>query len=283
VDLSFAVLDLTDWQTTTFRDVLLRGASVRRCHFTDCRFFDVDFEDADLRETSLGGFASSPPSEYRRTYFVATDMRETSYGYACFEDCKFVRPELDKVDFEGSRFSKCTFEGRLSEVWFRGWYSHPHPADQEYFARVGIDPRSVRNPMDGVDFSKARLDDVMFVDEIDLSRCKFPDDVHHILLGDRLRIYDEVMRTVAETWSEPSKSEALAFVRRFRDRPDKSAQRMDIINRQSLEENPYVGRRANPSWLPEFFDLLQRVARESGRRPTSNPSVHSASSQSASE
>jgi len=266
-----------------FSDVLFRGAAVRHCHFTDCRFFDVSFEDADLREASLGGYAGSPPSEYRRSYFVGTEMRETSYGYPYFEDCKFVRAKLDKVDFQGARFSKCTFEGKLREVWFRGWYSHPHPADQEHFARVGIDPHSIRNPMDGVDFTRAQLDDVMFVDEIDLSRCKFPEDGYHILLEDRLRVYDEVMRTVAETWSEPSKSEALAFVRRFRDRQDKSAQRIDVVNRQSFEENPYVRRRGNPSWLPAFFDVLQQVARKFETRPTSSQTVRSSPAQPASE
>ena len=59
--------------------------------------------------------------------------------------------------------------------------------------------------MDGVDFTKCQLDDVMFVDEIELSRCKFPEDGNHILLEDRLKTYDEVMRTVADSWSEPSK------------------------------------------------------------------------------
>jgi hypothetical protein len=210
-------------------------------------------------------------------------MRDSSYGFAYFEDCRFVNAKLDKVDFQGARFSKCTFEGKLGEAWFRGWYSHPHPADLEYFARVGIDPRSIRNPMDGVDFSKAHLDDVMFVDEIDLSRCMFPEDGHHILLEDRIGIYDEVMRTVAETWSEPSRSEALTFVRRFRDRPDKSAQRIDVVNRQTFEENPYVGQRGNPSWLPAFFDVLQQVARKFETKPNPRRSVPSPHSEAASE
>jgi len=101
---------------------------------------------------------------------LGADLRDTSYGYPLFVDCSFENANLDAVDFGGSRFVRCRFSGRMFQVWFHGWYSNPHPSDEELFARTGTDPKTIKNPMDGVEFTDAILEDCMFVDGIDLSR-----------------------------------------------------------------------------------------------------------------
>jgi uncharacterized protein YjbI with pentapeptide repeats len=259
VDLSHSDLATSSWTNCSFNDVLCRRADLRGSRFTTCRFKATSFEEADLRHGTLGGYAGSEPTEYRTTSFVAANLTDSSFGYPLFEDCDFAQTKLDKVDFQGSRFVRCRFSGKLVQVWFHGFYARiAHPADKEYFARTGKDLRSIWNPMEDVDFSDSFLEDCVFVDGVNLATCRFPKDPSHIVLKDRLGIFRRMEDEIGRTWNEPSKSEALDFLNLLRNRKDKLDQSWDILNRKSFEENPYIPRRKNPNWNGRFFDLMVR-------------------------
>ena len=256
-DFSTALMDNTDWRRCVFRRARFSRASLRDCAFTACHFEDVSFEGADLRGALLGGYAAHDTNEFRRTAFPRSDLRDTAYRYPLFEDCDFSRAKLDKVDFEGSRFSRCRFSGKMIEVWFRGFYSRPHPRDLDYFKRLEIDSSRIRNPMVDVDFSEAYLDDVMFVDEIDLSHCRFPQDEKHIVIGNRQGVYSAMERTIDSQWHGAARVESLEFLRQLRERSEKKSQLMDVINRETYEADRSVAE----LWSRAFFDLLQDLAR----------------------
>lgn len=260
VDLSEADLRETSWVGCRFHNVVLRDAVVGQAFFPSCSFEQVIFDGADLVGTPLAGVAGQNPNVYRNVSFVFADLRKTGYTYPLFEGCDFSNAVLDNVDFNGSRFVECKFGGRLDGVWFHGWYWSPDLADQKRFSAEGLDPRTIRNPMRHVDFSTAYLDDCMFVDEIDLSSCKFPKDSSHIIISDRRRVFANVENAIQTLWPEPARSEAVDFVRQLRDRPNKQMQQMDVFNRDTFERNPHVRLQRVPSWYPRFFDLLAWTA-----------------------
>jgi len=265
VDLSFSDLSHAVWKACDFEDSLLCKAIVSQGFFRSCHFEDVVFDGADLRDTLVGGCEGETITSFKRTSFRNADLRHTYYQYPVFEDCDFSHAKLDGVDFQGSRFTRCKFAGKMTRLWFRGLYTSPSTSrGTKHRARLrttGIDPDSIWNPMADVDFSEAYLDDSMFVNQIDLSRCRFPDDGVHIVVKDREKVYSAVGKEIAESWSEPARSEALALLERFANRKDQVGQRMDVVNRKSHEQNPYLKPEQIKPWEHEFFDLLQRLAR----------------------
>src|SRR5207244_1509307 len=132
---------------------LFQSAVMLQDYFTTCRFEEVSFERADLRDTVISGPAGTDPCEYRRVSFARADLRHTFYGYPLFEDCDFSHSKFAGIHFDGSRFIRCKFAGKMGETWFFGWYPPIHEADKEWFVRRGIDPTSFRNTMEDIDFT----------------------------------------------------------------------------------------------------------------------------------
>jgi len=265
VDLSFSDLSHAVWKGCDFKDSLFRKAVVAQGFFRSCHFEDVVFDGADLRDTLVGGCEGETITSFRRTSFAKADLRHTRYQYPVFKNCDFSHAKLDGVDFQGSRFTRCKFAGKMTRVWFRGLYTSPSTSrGTGYRARLhttGINPDSIGNPMADVDFSEAYLDDCVFVNQIDLSRCRFPADGAHIVIKDREKVYSAVGKEIGESWSEPARSEAIAFLKLFSDRTDQVGQRMDVVNREAHEQNPYLKPEQIKPWAHDFFDLLQRLAR----------------------
>ncbi len=261
IDLSYSNIHLTDWDHVTFRDVLFREADASEVHFSGCVFEDVDFGKASLREASLGGYLGTDLNAYRRTSFARADMRHTYHRPSLYEDCDFSRAKLDGVDFDGSRFVRCKFAGKLSEVWFHGSYARPPEEDLRWFERARVSRESLVNTMEAVDFSEAYLQECMFVDRVDLSRCRFPVDRIHILIRNRARVLDALERELRAKWSDPARAGALSLLRIFRGSPE---QIMTVVNREDYEKNPRIPERERDPWMGEFFDLMATLESELG-------------------
>lgn len=244
VDLSHSNIAYTRWYDCRFRNVLFSKAQVHNVRFSTCAFEDVNLEGANLKETGIGGLAGSRPSNYRRTSFARADLRYTDYGYSLFEDCDFSHAKFAKVDFRGSQFVRCKFAGRMGETWFHGWYALPDPADEEYFARSGIDSKTIRNQMLDVDFSAAELWTVQFVDDIDLSRCRFPTDGNHLVVRDRARVLERARTVVGTEWQGQEREEALDLLDLFFGTQDRAL--------KSWEE--YYRKRKSPKEVAEILE-----------------------------
>ncbi len=253
VDLSFSDLSGAVWRNCVFTDSLFRGARVSGGFFRNCTFEDVALDGAYLRDSLVGGCEGKAITSFRRSSFRNADLRNTYYQYPVFEDCDFSNALLDGVDFESSRFAKCRFAGKMTRVWFRG-LSVPR-------STVRGTPEKVWNAMTDVDFSAARLIDCMFVNRIDLSRCKFPSDGAHIVIRDREKVYDAMQAELQSSWQEPTCSEALKFLKLFAERKDKEGQKMDVVNRETFERSEYSLGGVKP-WYHDYFELLQGLSRQ---------------------
>jgi uncharacterized protein YjbI with pentapeptide repeats len=172
------------WQSIDFSysqmpGLRLSDCQIRDCVFDRCRmddlriwstdFADVSFRSADLRGAVLGGTSENDGrrNSFRDVDFTAADMRGTIYGAAEFVRCKFNRAKLDKVDFQSSTFTDCSFEGELRGVLFyrRGFKGELFPP----------------NEMKRVDFRRAKLRWSEFRG-LDLDDVLFPADEDHLIV-----------------------------------------------------------------------------------------------------
>jgi hypothetical protein len=166
-------------------------------------------------------------------------MRDTMYSDSVFDKCDFLDCNLKRVDFEGSRFFNCRFTGDVKEVFFRKYGR--------------ITPRRKPNEMLNIDFSEAKLESVSFVDDIDLTGCKFPlsEDYIHIRQN-RKKIFEEIRKTVETAWEGMDKKIAMALLDNYFLLPSKEKQQIEFIDRFYLESvNEKLGR--------SFFELIKRT------------------------
>jgi uncharacterized protein YjbI with pentapeptide repeats len=229
--------------------VVIRGASWRGLDFANAdlgslRFFDCRIEDcifdrakcvdwrmwgtsisncrfhnADLRTAALGGVDGNKRNVFKGVDFSEADLRQTAYQSADFIECTFRDTKLGKVNFQGSVFKDCTFEGELDEVVFQRFA----------FEGEGLPP----NTMDGVDFSNAQLRSVEFRN-LDLKNVAWPQDDEHIIVGDYVKSLDRAITALSARADVPSRKLAayLGGYRRFAG----SAQRVGIFNKKALAE-----------------------------------------------
>jgi uncharacterized protein YjbI with pentapeptide repeats len=135
--------------------------------FWETRFTDCTFRKTNLRNAAIGGVNKGKLNYFERTDFSHADMRGIACPNANFTDCLFDCTQLEKVDFQGSRFIRCTFRGTLNETMFYA-----------YAFRGESFPA---NTMEDVDFSAAKFRWVAFRN-LNLDKVKFPNDENHMVL-----------------------------------------------------------------------------------------------------
>jgi len=225
------------WQSIDFSGSLLPGmrfldCQIHNCVFDRCRmsdlrvwrtdFADVSFRSANLRGAVLGG--TSENDDRRVTYhdvdFTAADMRGTIYGAAEFVRCKFNHAKLNKVDFQSSTFTDCSFEGELSGV---------------LFYRTGFrGERFPPNEMKRVDFRRAKLRWTEFRG-LDLDEVFFPEDGDHIVIDS----YPETLDRLLAHFCGRSDMGSRRLATRFEHRKKWLGphQRVGVLNRIDLIES----------------------------------------------
>jgi uncharacterized protein YjbI with pentapeptide repeats len=110
--------------------------------------------------------------------FTGADMRGTMYGAAEFLRCKFNHAKFNKVDFQSSTFTDCSFEGELRGVLFyrRGFKGELFPP----------------NETKRVDFRRAKLRWSEFRG-LDLDEVFFPTDEDHIVVDNYPQTLDRLL------------------------------------------------------------------------------------------
>jgi hypothetical protein len=202
---------------------------IEDCVFDECdcrgwrmwntRLARCSFTRADLRKSALGGLMGAKRNEFREVQFVETDLRQTAFTAAKFEGCVFENARLDRVDFQGSEFARCTFVGTLQEVAF---------ARRAF--RVEGTPE---NQMKGVDFSRASLRSVEFRD-LDLGDVVFPTDADHLVVEPYRPTLDAAISELEQRDAEEWKA-LRAYLIAYRKRAGPN-QRRGVFNRAELKE-----------------------------------------------
>jgi uncharacterized protein YjbI with pentapeptide repeats len=224
------------WQSIDFSSSQLPGlrfldCQIRNCVFDRCRmddlrvwrtdFANVGFRSADLRGAVLGGTSEndSRRNSFHDVDFTAADMRGTIYGAAEFVRCKFNHARLNKVDFQSSTFTDCSFEGELREVmfWQRGYKGELFPP----------------NEMKRVDLKRAKLRWSEF-HGLDLDEVLLPTDEDHIVVES----YPEALdRLLAFLCGRPDvASSALAAIFAHRKKWLGAKQRVGVLNKRDVVE-----------------------------------------------
>jgi uncharacterized protein YjbI with pentapeptide repeats len=190
-------LHRVQWKGLDFTGVQMDNVRFHDCTITDCVFdkarcqdwrlwnttvTDCTFCSTDLRNSVLGAIKDSRRDVFRGVVFRKTDMRGTIYASAEFDHCIFENARLDKVNFNGSSFSHCSFEGELREVMFY----------RKAFRAEDLPP----NEMDHIDFTRARLRSVEFRG-LELKSVFFPDDEDHIILDNYPQTLDKLLGKLA--------------------------------------------------------------------------------------
>lgn len=228
------VLNQITWESLDFSGAELNGLRFQNCNITDCVFNQCDcrdwrlwgttvlnttFSSADLRKSALGGVQEERMNTFQKVDFTRADLRQTAYVSARFVGCLFKNTRLNKVNFQGSVFTDCVFEGELREVCF----------NQRAFGASALP----LNEMLRVDFTRACLRSVEFRG-LDLSDVCFPTDTDHILLNDYPQSLDRLLQGLRVRTEMASKKLA-AYLTVYRKWAG-PGQRQGVLNKNDLLE-----------------------------------------------
>ncbi len=169
----------------------LTGSSLEHLRFYDCEivnclfdhsnccdwrmwrtsFRNCSFRCADLRDAALGAVLSGKRNVFSDVDFSEANLSGTGHTSAEFSRCLFINTKLKKVDFQGSVFTDCIFEGELDEVLFYD---------------LGFNAKDLSpNELLRTDFGKAKFRHVEFR-HLDLDTVRLPVSDDHIVLKRRL-------------------------------------------------------------------------------------------------
>jgi fluoroquinolone resistance protein len=201
-----------DFAAAVFKRAWIENSAFTDSSFDNCLlqmmgekiniFDNCTFRSANLRRAVLGYNGS----RFRQCQFVRADFIQAGFIRAEFDDCYFDSCTFSGVDFWASSFVKCEFRGDLRGVWFHGEYAVPSYIEQLANAR--------RNKMERVSFEHARLLDVTFSDQCDLSTVIPPTDGRHALLDRWPQRINSVYHR-SRDWPEPCQKEGELFFKAF--------------------------------------------------------------------
>jgi fluoroquinolone resistance protein len=193
------------WRSLDFTGGRLNGllfsnSSLQNCVFDRCECQDwglwattverCTFSAANLQRAVLGGLQDKRRNTFRDVTFFETNLSQTVYKSAEFIRCTFRDAKCRKIDFQGSTFVDCTFEGELNEVMF---YRHAFRSES-----------LPANEMVNVDFSRAKLRSVEFRG-LNLDAVTFPVDDEHLVLNQYPDALDVLLDQLRRQSDVPSK------------------------------------------------------------------------------
>lgn len=219
LDFSGSRLNSLRFFDSEISDCVFNGCDCRDWRFWGTTFSNISFCSADLRNSALGGVQEGKINQFEKVDFSGADLRQTAYRSARFANCLFKNTRLDKVNFHGSIFIDCRFEGELREVCF----------NRTAFGTDGLRP----NEMLRVNFSNANLRWVEFRG-LDMSDVRFPNDPDHILVTQYAEALEELLLLLRERSDMPSKKLAACIEVFLKWAGPK--QRQGVLNKKDLLE-----------------------------------------------
>ncbi len=233
-DLASAIHDVK-WKGLDFSGSKLNGLRFFRCEIADClfdscrlqdikvwttAFVDCSFRGANLRGSSLGAVENGARNIYRDVDFSTADLRETVYQAAAFEKCIFRNARLVKIDFQGSTFKDCIFEGELQDVLFYryGFRGEKFPPNEM------INVNMSHAVLHAVDFRGLTLDSV-----------KLPENVSHVVIKDVAKTLDKFAADLNQR-KDPLAKELAEFLNISRQWIPVD-QMQNVVNLQDLEQS----------------------------------------------
>jgi len=224
--LTWTALNLSE---SDLRGLRFSGCTLDNCVFdhADCRGWRAwqsaashcDFRGADLRGAALGAIQDNQQNLFSDVDFSRADFRGATFTAAKFVRCKFSDAKLEKVNFGGSAFVDCTFEGTLTEVIFN---------------RTAFNaPKLPANEMTNVDFRRAKFKFVEFRG-VSGDSILWPDDPNHLIVANFRTVLDALIR---EFEGESAVSyKALVAVLRMEKKWSPASQKTGVLSRADVLE-----------------------------------------------
>jgi hypothetical protein len=249
VDLSGATIADSYWEDFLFEDVRMERVNARGAAFSIGGMNQVTFAGADLRDSAWGHYGVAGP-EVRTVDFTHADLRGAGCSHPLFSGCKFIQSRLDGIDFRGSRFEDCTFEGRFADLWFRERFRDPDP-------RVA----ALRNEMKNVDFSRAELVFPSFLG-VDLRSAKLP-ATGHLRIPNPRAVFSRALEHVQQEWTAgEARDKAVSYLNKMIEYQFRQEIPLYVIRPRDLSESP-LGDQVGAKIVRE----LERATEEEGLEP----------------
>ena len=197
-----------------FEDAHLEDVDFSRLKIDFFVAADSTFDRCDFNRSLIVGSLSGAPGRavFRDCVFDRANLRNAAPGNGRFERCSFDHAKLDGWNSWSAEFVDCRFAGPLRKVEFRGISTY-EAAAQRRTATINGDSSSDRgrNEFRGNDFRDADLEQVEFIDGIDLDAQRLPDGPDYLRVDVRPETIDRVV-AAAERSLPPDQREKFLFL-----------------------------------------------------------------------
>lgn len=231
VDFSYCDFSYCFFNNCTFENCIFVESKLYDVSITACDFISSNFINCNLSNSFLNNNNGRNSGSYIDCYFIKSNFSKSGFNFPIIKNCIFDNCKMKEVNFDGSRFYNSKFIGLFTSGWFNGY---------SIYARTGlfskIDPKKYPNKMIDVDFSEANLDDISFQHEIDLSKCKFPENKQYIIIKDIEKVFNKVSDIINNTWTGEFKRIALEWVHNIHYNNTKKGMRIDLINTHCITD-----------------------------------------------
>jgi uncharacterized protein YjbI with pentapeptide repeats len=174
IDFSHSDVQKCKFYNCSFYSCLFYQVNAEQWECINCNFENTVFKNARLSYSLLNIRKGKLSGTFNNIQFIESQLNETRFSFPIFDNCLFDDCNLYSADFDGSRFNKCKFTGKVNSPLFRK-YSCKEFEPNLFLNR--IDKSRFVNEMKEVDFSEAILQYVAFSDDLDINHCKFPANI----------------------------------------------------------------------------------------------------------
>ncbi|WP_285008667.1 pentapeptide repeat-containing protein [Pedobacter faecalis] len=250
IDFSYANISYAYFQGCKFDNCFFDSTVAKGIRIYNCDFSSCDFNACNLSYAFLNSNIADNAGSYINCNFKNCNLKETFFSFPLIEHCIFDNCKFYATDFDGSRMRNVKFIGKVESPIFRGFSTNAQTSILWLFNR--IDPRDYRNRMENVDFTEAELDDLLFLDEIDISSCRFPATGEFILVKDIHAVFPNMRAHIESEWEGEDRRQGLFLIDNLFYSEMKQGMKMDLI---STVRNKYL----TEAFQTRFFTFLKEV------------------------
>ncbi|WPU98893.1 pentapeptide repeat-containing protein [Mucilaginibacter sp. cycad4] len=250
IDFSFSDLSYTTWIRCEFENIKMLNTKANYLKFWACSMKLSDIEKTDFQNSLLGGRLEVNSGSFEDVKFKESKFNKTYYSFPLFKDCVFKNCNLTEVNFDGSRFEDCAFTGKLCSTIFRGITSH---FEKQTFFEKKINPNDFPNLMKNVDFTRAELNGVSFINGVDLSTCKLPALGDYLLVSNLAELFAEVKATITSEWGGEHMRIGLQVIDLIYYTNHHTNQKLEIVDKTFLIEQ------FGSDFAEKFYGLVKRI------------------------
>ena len=250
IDFSFSNISYSWLERCYISNCVFKETKAKELYVVASEFEDCIFEKSDLSYSFLNENIGSNSGHFKNVNFVETNLKECSFCFPIIESCVFDDCLLYATNFNGSRLSNIKFLGEVNCPIFSGYPQRIHKSIFGIFNRVN--PYDFFNKMTNVDFSECKMIGVSFINGIDISNCKFPNNENYIVIKDIQKTFNEVLHIVDKEWDAEEKRIAKNLINNIYFSQERQSQKMDVVDKFLLTDN------TNKQEFGEiFFNLIK--------------------------